>query len=271
AAAGTALHFQDLMKYIPKDQPFYVLESIGNDGSEPPHTDMKEMAAFYIKEIQSLQPEGPYLLGGRCFGGSVAYEMAQQLTESGSEVALLVVFGTWPPMLAPIPVYEPPKKDTSHFVNRTFYHLKNGEFFYVAGKYISNEIMKAKYFLKTKFDQIFSNPEKKLFRELWVTHTRTYVNYVADKYPGKISMIDAEDLDIEHRDGWKYLAKGGIEAYMIKGATHYTIMSEPYIQQLAERLNYFLEKTHKEIELKTLKNGMAVKSFQNKLPEEIKA
>jgi amino acid adenylation domain-containing protein len=271
AAAGTALHFSDLLKYIPSDQPFYVLESIGNDGSEPPHTDLREMAAFYIKEVRSLQPEGPYLLGGRCFGGSVAFEMAQQLRAAGQEVGLLVVFDTWPPMLAPIPVYEAPKRDTGHLIKRTFHHMQRGGFWNVARKYLTNEFMKARYYVKTKYDMVFSNPKEKLFRELWVTHTNTYINYVAEKYSGKISMIDAEDLDIEHSDGWKYLAEGGIESYMIKGATHYTIMKEPYIRQLAERLNYFLEKTNKEIESRPGSNGKAEMQSQTEQQEEVNA
>jgi thioesterase domain-containing protein len=47
------------------------------------------MAACYVKEIRSIQPAGPYLLAGYSFGGVVAYEMAQQLTASGSNIALL--------------------------------------------------------------------------------------------------------------------------------------------------------------------------------------
>ncbi len=98
-ASGTALHFQDLTKYISNDQPFYVLESLGLDGKENPHTSIEEMSAFYIKEIQSLQPEGPYLLGGRCFGGRVVFEMAQQFHRLGQKVALLAIFDTWPPFM----------------------------------------------------------------------------------------------------------------------------------------------------------------------------
>jgi thioesterase domain-containing protein len=49
------------------------------------------MAAHYVKEVRELQPEGPYLLTGYCFGGVVAFEMAQQLRSQGQPVALLAV------------------------------------------------------------------------------------------------------------------------------------------------------------------------------------
>lgn len=37
--------------------------------------------------LRSVQPKGPYFLGGWSFGGWVAFEMAQQLQNSGEEVA----------------------------------------------------------------------------------------------------------------------------------------------------------------------------------------
>lgn len=269
AAAGTALQFADLLKYIPKSQPFYVLESIGNDGSEPPHTDLREMASFYIKEIQSLQPEGPYFLGGRCFGGSVAFEMAQQLTAAGHKIALLIVFDTWPPFLAPLPVYVPPKRDAKHFIVRSFHHLKTGELFKVTKKYIAKEYAKIRFKVLSKIRYTLNDPKKRLYRDLWVLHTGTYVRYIASKYPGKISMIEAEDLSMEHKDVWNYLADGGLESYIIPGSTHFTIMTEPYIKLLSDKLNYFLEKAHSEIENES--TVIVKDSSEKELKEEVVA
>lgn len=49
------------------------------------------MARHYIEAIRSIQPEGPYWLGGHCFGGIVAFEIAQQLAHEGQAIALLAV------------------------------------------------------------------------------------------------------------------------------------------------------------------------------------
>ena len=38
-----------------------------------------------------MQRSGPYLLGGRCYGGRVAFEMARQLAAADEEVALLAL------------------------------------------------------------------------------------------------------------------------------------------------------------------------------------
>ena len=48
-----------------------------------------------------MQAEGPYLLGGYCFGGIVVYEIAQQLKAAGDEVELLCLFDTDNPSVAP--------------------------------------------------------------------------------------------------------------------------------------------------------------------------
>jgi thioesterase domain-containing protein len=49
------------------------------------------MAERYLGEIRTVQPRGPYHLGGFCFGGLVAVEMAQRLARDGEEVALVVL------------------------------------------------------------------------------------------------------------------------------------------------------------------------------------
>ena len=49
------------------------------------------MAAGYLNEIQALQPDGPYRLGGWSMGGIIAYEMARMLHARGVQVDLLAV------------------------------------------------------------------------------------------------------------------------------------------------------------------------------------
>ncbi|MBD1847348.1 hypothetical protein H6F89_28865, partial [Cyanobacteria bacterium FACHB-63] len=73
-----------------KEQPCYSLHMRGIDGREEPHDRVETMAEDAIQAIRTVQPEGPYYLVGLCFGGMVAYEMAQQLRQQGQKVALLL-------------------------------------------------------------------------------------------------------------------------------------------------------------------------------------
>jgi phthiocerol/phenolphthiocerol synthesis type-I polyketide synthase E len=93
-AGGAVLIYRDLSRRLGLDQPFYGLQSQGLDGSCPPLETVEEMAALYVKEIRKNQPQGPYFLGGYCGGGTIAYEVAQQLQAAGEPVALLALFDT---------------------------------------------------------------------------------------------------------------------------------------------------------------------------------
>ncbi|MCP5110279.1 MAG: hypothetical protein GY953_05545, partial [bacterium] len=55
---------------------------------------LEELAARYVAEIRTLQPEGPYFLTGFCMGAYVAHEMARQLQQAGQEIGLLAVIAT---------------------------------------------------------------------------------------------------------------------------------------------------------------------------------
>jgi pimeloyl-ACP methyl ester carboxylesterase len=90
--AGTVLLFNSLARHLAPERPVYGLQARGLYGRDLPNTSVEAMAAHYVKEMQSVQPHGPYLVGGWCFGGIVAYEIAQQLKLVGEKVSLLVMF-----------------------------------------------------------------------------------------------------------------------------------------------------------------------------------
>ena len=93
-AGGNVLIYRELSDLLGPDQPFYGLQSQGLDGSVPPLTKIEDMATLYVKEIRRVRPNGPYLIGGYCMGGTIAYEVAQQLRAQGQDVALLALFDT---------------------------------------------------------------------------------------------------------------------------------------------------------------------------------
>ena len=55
------------------------------------HTRIAEMAAYHIDRIRSVQPHGPYLVGGMCAGGVIAFEIARQLQSQGEKVAVVAL------------------------------------------------------------------------------------------------------------------------------------------------------------------------------------
>ncbi len=71
--------------------PFYGLRIRGVDDLVEPGASVEAIAAEQVAEIRKLQPKGPYLIGGACIGGVVAFEIAQQLRRQGEEIAMLVL------------------------------------------------------------------------------------------------------------------------------------------------------------------------------------
>ena len=68
----------------------YAIAPHGTFGGDPPSS-FEEIASSFVKLIRSVQPEGPYHLGGYCNGAVAIYEVAQQLMRAGETVAALVL------------------------------------------------------------------------------------------------------------------------------------------------------------------------------------
>jgi acyl transferase domain-containing protein/thioesterase domain-containing protein len=89
---GGVMAYHDLAKYLSAELPVYALQN-HDSGSEDSPT-IEDMGARYVAAIRSVRPEGPYLLGGASMGGTVAFEMALQLSEQGQEVVLVAMLDT---------------------------------------------------------------------------------------------------------------------------------------------------------------------------------
>jgi thioesterase domain-containing protein/acyl carrier protein len=84
-----------LARSLGTDQPFYLVPHLvagdRNDNAVP------GLAELTAAAIRANLPEGPYTIGGYCFGGVVAYETAQLLAASGAEVRMVVLFDSAAP------------------------------------------------------------------------------------------------------------------------------------------------------------------------------
>ena len=58
---------------------------------------LSDLAADAVKLVRQVQPRGPYILLGSCVVGAVAMEVAQQLTDAGEHVPLVILSDVWAP------------------------------------------------------------------------------------------------------------------------------------------------------------------------------
>jgi thioesterase domain-containing protein/acyl carrier protein len=91
---GHVLRFCPLARHLGTDRPVYGIRVPTNDDHQSLVTTVEDMASLYLREVRAIQRKGPYLLGGYCFGGLVAYEMAHRLVTAGEDIACLALIGT---------------------------------------------------------------------------------------------------------------------------------------------------------------------------------
>jgi amino acid adenylation domain-containing protein len=92
--ANVSPHFLGLLG---KERAVYALQARGIDGIDPPHRTIARMAEDYCAAIATVQPTGPYALGGFCAGAYVAIEMARMLRAQGHQVLPLLAIDPPPP------------------------------------------------------------------------------------------------------------------------------------------------------------------------------
>ena len=76
-------------------RPFYGIQARGFMTERQALRGVEAMAAYYVQIILTVQPVGPYDLGGYSLGGTLAYEVTRQLQELGEHVQTIVMIDSY--------------------------------------------------------------------------------------------------------------------------------------------------------------------------------
>jgi len=221
------------------------------------------MAALYIKEIRTVQSEGPYCLGGGSSGGIVAFEMAQQLQAQGQQVALLALFDPYQSSLTTflrnrrsLPNPAAFRSKTNTLVQRVDLHL--GQLLLYGPKdYLVGRVAKLKTRIGRKLQEITykgsSSSDGALSRTLQVVleaNRQALSAYLPQVYPGRLTLFLCSDAPersfFDSRWGWSEMAAEGLEVHVIPGS-HETMFSEPHVRVVAEKLRVCLQKVRRRV------------------------
>ncbi len=231
----SVLAMTDIATHVGSERPVYGLRPAGLDGIEKIHTTIEEMATHYIKEIKTIQPQGPYLLGGHCSGSWVAFEMAHQLTEAGDEVGHVIVVDSEPPN------FSPPAHNISYYLTRGLHYLRDERLFYALH-----------WQIKLKLNQLFGekvgSQEDRRVQEMRNTHDKAYEVYTAPIYSGPLVFIRSREWhalpDNAWHMNWGKLTTGSIDIEIVPG-THAELINNPHAKMLADKINFYLNRTEK--------------------------
>jgi thioesterase domain-containing protein/acyl carrier protein len=237
---GHVLRYYPLAKALPGGRPFYGLQSLGLDGRHQPLTTIEAMASHYLAEIQEVQPRGPYLLGGLSLGGFVALEMARQLHEQGEQVGLVALLDT---NLSQAPRF----RDALSWAAFLRFQLRLlvGKIRFHAHKFPAQLPERQRKTAGDQTDQSFeqladewglrvSDSEPAMLEVMAANRTALF-RYVPRRYPVKVVLFKSLHHGRGRYYGWQELASGGVEVHDIPGS-HVTIIKEPNVQLLAQRL-----------------------------------
>jgi thioesterase domain-containing protein len=246
AGGGAVLTYRLLSQYLGADQPVWGLQARGLSGAATPARRVEEMAEQYLRALRSVQPHGPYRLGGYSFGALVALEIAQQLKAREEEVALLLLLDY------PGPASKPGWKDRLrwHWICLSQLEPKD-KLLYIA-KRIAWRVKSDRHLprsLRLLFSGAFLGRKgmtKASYRVRMMESTVTAIqDYRIRPYPGRVTLFRAlngpPSLQADAHGGWSSTALGGVEVHDIPGG-HMNLLAEPSVRLVAECLTKCLDR-----------------------------
>lgn len=233
---GEVLLYRNLAQRLQSTTAVYGIRPHSRNGYSTLHTCIPKMAADYIEQIRAIQPEGPYLLGGFCSGGVVAFEMALQLQAKGFSVPLVALMNSMDAL----------ERQKQKQAVKGSGRLKIAQEDLTAlGKALLYKCCKATFPRAPKFIQNRSpynvltvaadtyNPKGKFQGKLWVFKSQENIlkGHLRKSHYSPDPLL-----------GWGTRTTDGVQIFENEGAFQ-AILQEPYVQGIAEELATYIQ-TH---------------------------
>ena len=256
AGGGMFWGYVNLSRHLGADQPVYGLKSRDLDGNNE-FESIEEMAKQYVADVRALQSHGPYYLGGYCFGGIVALEMAREFRAQGEDVALLALLNCSPPNSNYGRISWTPKwllrfgRNLLYWAQyfRQWPPAQRREFFRWKKEILKQRVahlLGRNAAAPMKVDagnlvDLTSFPADQ--RELWRAHIHALLKYKPQPYAGGVQLFRSPGhpllCSFDPAYGWGEFA-AGVDISVVPGV-HEKILEEPCVCSLARELNDRIE------------------------------
>jgi thioesterase domain-containing protein len=231
---GTVFIYKSLAQLLGANYTVYGLQARGLYIGETAIDDVTHLAANYIECVRAVQPTGPYHIGGSSFGGVVAFEMAQQLNESGDQVNLLVLIDS-PYVQAPLGEYE--------VLTRSLQFILNEKFEFPSELTGSTLEEKAEYVIESgKVPKSMDSATLCQLFKVWCANGNALHKYTPQNYDGNLHYFKAreknENYPMIEADAWKKCAEKTVMVEV--PGDHMSMLAEPHVCELAAKLRTLL-------------------------------
>jgi thioesterase domain-containing protein len=213
---------------------------------------VQALASLYVDEIISIHPNGPYHLGGYCWGGIIAFEIAQQLVARGHVVETLIVAEVEPQLQGELIKFLRRVKRVQAYWRKLHELSPDRSILYSAYALCRKVTSKLISIMKQQVADIAFNQLSK--------HDDNALpsGYEMRSYSGRLNLIFSEDSDsgvilrfkAEHsfahrlfgpKTAPQWLAKWerieGVKIDVLPGNHHKLVSEELYIARLAEQID----------------------------------
>ena len=244
-AGGEVLGYRQLVEHLDAEVPVVGLRAPGVDRDQLPLASIEALATHYVSEVRRRQPQGPYLLGGYCFAGLIAYEMSLQLLEQGEEISMLALIDAYPNGSSQRPSrLEAERVKIQAFMDSGL----RGKAAWVKrrAKGLRMRVRSAVYIKSGQlaYDILARGGNLKRrplgrWRFVLVISSRARLAYVPRPGDVQIDFFRAQHEIDERPTPWAGIARGGIRLrqIVVPDINHTSMMQEPHVQVLAKEIS----------------------------------
>jgi thioesterase domain-containing protein len=220
--------YSEISRLLGCRQPFYAIQP--RENAEFRAASVEQMASDYIESIKTVQATGPYCLAGYSLGGTIAFEMAQQLLATGEKVAAVVLLDThFPGRRFGVPGFR-----FAGPVRRLDYYWGK----VIVGPFEPKIWAKKLFAASTRWFGIAHEHLKPRHADL-DSHWRAHFSYEPKPLRTRIVLFWASDCAFRAADDtrlvWSEVAELGLEVRHVAG-NHLSMLKPPHAEMLAREI-----------------------------------
>lgn len=177
-----------LLPHLREGQPTYGLRTMYQIADITSQS-TRALAELYVDEIISIQPNGPYRLGGYCLGGVVCFEIARQLIARGHVVDSLIMAEVRPELDGPLAQFVRYGIRAVGFWRFLHEHNPDRSIFYYVYRILRKTAKKTKRYVENK--------RRRKTRPAPERNAGTILSYYkVPHYSGHLSLLLCEDSEL---------------------------------------------------------------------------
>jgi acyl-CoA synthetase (AMP-forming)/AMP-acid ligase II/thioesterase domain-containing protein/acyl carrier protein len=241
--------YTSLAQCLGSNQPFYAIKAISESDRKASSVSIEEKARICIEAMRSIQPKGPYYIGGYCAGAFIAHEMAVLLSLEKELVSNLIILDTGPSSAYDL--------HHSFFLKKLLRGLSLGLGVLEKIYYLTEASLQTKHgslapSLWQKIGYKFLALSQTLQRAESISVARniqpnTFSKHSIKTFDGDLYLFRTKGTTLRHLtsytvedDGWGKFVSGRVVTSYIPG-NHLNFLDPPHVTMLAAKVKELLE------------------------------